>query len=354
MEETFAFIIHPRDISDTVRKYPLMRILPPPMINLICRYSPPLIASEITGLKSYTTGKPIKGYLLICPLTARQLLNNREVGKRRIKATISLAEKLGAKIVGFGALTSSITSGGVDLVKNSKIGITHGRSLTAGMSIIGIKELARIKNLNLSQLTVAIVGATGITGEAVSKLLISEGVKKFILVAKELERLPQLQKEMMEIKTSLLIKISTRIHSIKNAEIVMIATSSPEILITSEDLKYGAVVYDVTQPQNISPTIVQNRKDLLIVDGGIVNTPGINYHFDIGLPLETTFACLAETLILAAEGKYNSHLVGKVQLEKVEEMIKLAEKYNFTHAPFRIVYEPLRIRGIAICRNGRL
>jgi predicted amino acid dehydrogenase len=73
----------------------------------------------------------------------------------------------------------------------------------------------------------------------------------------------------------------------------------------------------------------------LIIDGGIVSTPGIDYHFDLGLPPETTFACVAETLILAAEGKYDSCLVGKVQLEKVKEMIKLAKKYNFTHAPFR-------------------
>ena len=334
MEESFAFIIHPRDISDTARKYRIMRFLPSFVINLICRHAPPLIASEITGLKSHNTGKPIKGWLLICPLTARQLLNDREIGKQRIKATISLAEKLGAKIVGLGAITASITSGGRDLIGNIKTGITHGRALTVGMSIIGIKKAAEIKNLDLSQITMAIVGATGSIGEAVSKLMIDEGVKKFILVAKQLKHLVQLKKEMLEINPFLEIKISPRIHSIKNAEIVMVATSSPEILINSENLKYGALVYDVTQPQNISPAIAQKRKDLLIIDGGIMKTPGINYHFDLGLPPETTFACLAETLILAAEGRYNSRLVGKVQLEKVKEMVKLAEKYNFTHAPF--------------------
>lgn len=341
MEESFAFIIHPRDISDTARKYQIMRYLPPFLINLICRHAPPLIASEITGLKSYNTGKPIKGWLLICPLTARQLLNDRKLGRRRIKATISLAEKLGAKIVGLGAMTASITSGGRDLIGNIKIGITHGRTLTVGMTMIGVKRVAKIRDLDLPQTTMAIVGATGSIGEAVSKLMIEEGIKKFILVAKKLKHLVQLKKEMLEINPFLKIKISPKIHSIKNAEIVIVATSSPEILVNSEDLKYGAIVYDVTQPQNVSPAIAKKRKDLLIIDGGIVKTPGINYQFDLGLPPETTFACLAETLILAAEGEYNSCLVGKVQLEKVKEMVELAEKYNFTHAPFLSFGKPI-------------
>jgi predicted amino acid dehydrogenase len=318
-----------------------MKILPTFLINFICRHAPPLIASEVTGLKSHNKGEPIKGWLLICPLTAQQLLNDREFGKKRIKATISLAEKLGAKIVGLGAITSSITSGGKDFLGNIKMGITNGRSLTVGMSIIGVKKAAKIRNLDLSQTTMAIVGATGSIGGAVSKLMINEGVKKFILVDRKLNCLNQLKEEMLKINPLLEIKISSEIHSIKDAEVVIVATSSPEVLIKSGDLKYNALVYDVTQPQNVSLTIAQERKDLLIIDGGIVSTPGVNYHFDLGLPPEATFACLAETLILAAEGKYNSSFVGKVKLEKVREIVELAKKYNFTHAPFTSFGKPL-------------
>jgi len=336
MEESFAFIIHPRDASDASRKYFWMRLLPSFLINLICRYTPPLIASEISGLKSYNSGEVIKGWLLICPLTARQLIGDREEGKKRVKATIALGEKLGARIVGIGAITSSITSGGKDLTENLEIGITHGRTLTAGMTIDGVKKIAKIKGLNLNEATVAIVGATGVIGKAVSKLLINEGVREFILIAKteNLKYLVQLKEEMKGLNPSLLIETSTHIHSVKNSELVIVTTSSPEIILNLENLKYGALVYDVTQPQNISSLKVQDRKDLLIIDGGIVNTPGINYHFNLGLPPETTFACMAETMLLAAEGKYSSCLVGDVQLEKVNEMMELAKKYNFTHAPF--------------------
>lgn len=341
MGEPFAFIIHPRDISDAARKFSLMKFLPSFVVNLACRYTPPLIASKISGLKSWDTKRPIEGWLLICPLTTRQLLNNRELAKKRIKATISLAEKLGAKIVGIGAILSSVTSGGIDLINNIKTGITHGRSLTVGISMVGIKEVAKARGLNLNEATVAVVGAAGIIGKAISKLLINEGVKKFILIAKNQEHLASLEKEMREINPLLSIRTFHSIHSIKNAEMVIVATSAPEILINADDLKYGAIVYDVTQPQNTSPTIVEKRKDVLIIDGGIVSTPGVNYHFDFGLPPETTFACMAETLILAAEGRYNSRLVGNVNLEKIKEILKLAEKYNFTHAPFQSFGKPI-------------
>jgi predicted amino acid dehydrogenase len=339
----FAFIIHPRNVSDASRKYSLMRFLPSPLINLICRFSPPLIASQITGLKSLNTGEPIEGWLLICPLTARQLLNNREIAKKRIKETVALAEKLGVKMVGIGALIASVTSAGKDLVNNLKIGITHGRALTVGISLEGIKEIAKIKNINLEEITVGIVGAAGTIGEAMAKLLIEEKVKNFILVAKsnDFKYLTQLKEEMKKLNPLLSIEISTSIHFIKKAELVIVATSSPEILIKSEDLKYGAIVYDVTQPQNISPEIIKERKDLLIIDGGIVKTPGINYHFNFGLPPETAFACLAETLILAAEKRYNSRLVGEVKSENVKEIIEIAKKYNFTHAPFTSFGKPI-------------
>jgi len=333
----FAFIIHPRNVSDAPRKYSLMKFFPDSLIRLICRFHTPLIASEITGLKSFNSGEPINGWILICPLTAQQLLNNRKLAKKKIKETISLAERLGAKLVGIGGLIASVTSGGKDLVDNLRIGITHGRAFTVGVSLDGIKELTKIKNLNLEQLTVGIVGATGTIGRAMSKLLLTEEkVKKFILVAKteDFKYLTRLKEEMINLKPSSLIEISTSIHFIKDAELVIVATSSPEILIKSEDLKYGALVYDITQPQNTSPEIIQKRKDLLIIDGGIVKTPGVNYHFDFGLPLETTFACMAETMILAAEKKYNSRLLGNVQPEKVKEIVKLAKKYNFTHTPF--------------------
>jgi predicted amino acid dehydrogenase len=339
----FAFIIHPRDVSDAARKYSFLKFFPKSLVKLICRLHPPLIGSKIVGLKSLNSGEPIDGWLLICPLTAKQLLNDRKLAIKRIKETISLAENLGVKMVGIGALIASVTSAGKDLVSNLKIGITHGRALTVGISLEGIKEIAKIKNINLEEITVGIVGAAGTIGEAIAKLLIEEKVKNFILVAKskDFKYLTQLKEEMKKLNPLLSIEVSTSIHFIKKAELVIVATSSPEILIKSEDLKYGAVVYDVTQPQNISPEIIKERKDLLIIDGGIVKTPGINYHFNFGLPPETTFACLAETLILAAEKRYNSCLVGEVESENVKEIIEIAKKYNFTHAPFTSFGKPI-------------
>jgi len=335
MKESFAFILHPRDITDAPRKYPWFSILPPFIINFICRYIPPMIGGKITGLKSATTGNPVEGYILICPFTAKQLMENRKLGKKRVKDTLRLAEKLGVKIVGLGALTSSITAGGKDLLEGLKIGITNGHSLTVGMSLLGIKKAAKIKNINLNSVTLGMVGATGSIGEALSRLLAAEGVKKFILVAKKEEQLVELKKEMEERYKGLEINISTRIDAISDADLVVVTTASPEVLIKANHLKKNAIVYDVTQPQNTSIDILEKRKDLFVIDGGIVNTPNIKSSLSIGLAEENAFACLAEVMILAAENRHNVQLVDRVKIEDVKEMLSLAEKYNFTVAPFR-------------------
>ena len=115
-----------------------------------------------------------------------------------------------------------------------------------------------------------------------------------------------------------------------NTDIIIVATASPNALINRNHLKNNAIVYDISQPQNVERNILKYRPDIKIIDGGIVSTPGINYHFNFGLKRETAFACLAETMLLAAEKIPNNFSLGNVELEKVEIIKKIANKYNFT------------------------
>ena len=41
--------------------------------------------------------------------------------------------------------------------------------------------------------------------------------------------------------------------SIKEAEFIITATNAPEAVVTSEDLKSGAVIIDDAQPSDVSP-----------------------------------------------------------------------------------------------------
>ncbi|MCS7184039.1 MAG: hypothetical protein NZ866_01680 [Patescibacteria group bacterium] len=55
----FAFIVHPRNIKDAHREFPFFRILPPKILEKLINKLPPLIVSEITGLRSLNSEKNI-------------------------------------------------------------------------------------------------------------------------------------------------------------------------------------------------------------------------------------------------------------------------------------------------------
>ena len=62
-ERAFAFIIHPRDISDVARKYPFARHLPPKLVEILIQYLWPIVGSKVTGLKD-EHGNEIPGWIV--------------------------------------------------------------------------------------------------------------------------------------------------------------------------------------------------------------------------------------------------------------------------------------------------
>jgi predicted amino acid dehydrogenase len=69
----------------------------------------------------------------------------------------------------------------------------------------------------------------------------------------------------------------------------------------------------------------------LVISGGIVDVPGrVDLGFDFGLPAGRAYACMAEVMVLALEGRYESFSLGqRVEMEKVREIARLARKHGF-------------------------
>jgi hypothetical protein len=68
-----------------------------------------------------------------------------------------------------------------------------------------------------------------------------------------------------------------------------------------------------------------------------VEVPGpVEFNFNFGLPRKTALACMAETMILALEKRYESYTLGKsITVEMLKEMSALAQKHGFRLAGFR-------------------
>jgi len=63
---------------------------------------------------------------------------------------------------------------------------------------------------------------------------------------------------------------------------------------------------------------------------------GTDLGFDFGFPPGQVYACMAETMALAMEGRYECFSLGReISLERVEEIAQLARKHGFRLSGFR-------------------
>lgn len=115
------------------------------------------------------------------------------------------------------------------------------------------------------------------------------------------------------------------------SDLIISASSSTASLIGPEYLKPGCIVCDVAIPSDVSKTVLENRKDVLVIEGGLVSYPGkICFGQNIGYEPGTNLACLSETILLALEGDYRDYSIGtKITMEEVCYLKSLADKHGF-------------------------
>lgn len=335
--ERFAFIIHPLEAKgDVARKYPFVRYLPERMVEWGLKFKDPIVLSHITGVKSLT-GVEAEGWFIGCPLTARQMMTlSQEYVLGRIIESARLAQQVGAKIVGLGAFTSVVGDGGITIAKNVDIAVTSGNSYTVSTGIQGALKAAGMMGIDLSTAKAAVVGAAGSIGRTCAHIL-SRSVPEINLVDLATDALVKVEEE-LKTKSGRIVHSSSDVREgIKDADIVVSATSAVKAIIEPEDLKPGSVVCDIARPRDVSARVAEVRDDVLVIDGGVVAVPGnVDFGFDFGFPPKTAYACMSETMTLALEGRYESFTLGKtVTVEQVEEITALAEKHGFTLAGFR-------------------
>lgn len=359
--ERFAFVIHPLQVEDFARKYSFTRFLPPRWVERLFQRVPPLLVSHITGIRS-TQGPEAEGWFIGLPMTPRGMLEaDPEFVYRRLVRCAEMAHRLGARILGLGAFTKIVGDRGVTVASRSPIPVTTGNSYTAATAVEGALAAAQRLDITPSQARAAVVGATGAIGAACARLL-ARHVAHLSLVARGRERLERLAEQIRE-ESRCPVQATDRVQeAVREADLVLTVTSATTVLVEPEDLKPGAVVCDVARPRNVSREVYARRDDVLVLDGGVIQIPGeVNFGFDFGFPPGTSEACMAETMILALEGRYESYtLGGEVSLERVEEIARLARKHGFQLAGFRRFERAIpdeeveRIRQRARLRRGGL
>jgi predicted amino acid dehydrogenase len=339
--EKFAFIIHPLDVKrDAAKKYPPLRFASVGMVEGLMKRMSPKLMSHITGVRSQT-GAEAEGWLIGCPLSPRQFLElPTEFVYDKIAAAGRMGADHGAKIVGLGAFTSVVGDAGISVAERLKgvINVTSGNSYTVYTAVEGLLHAAELMNVGIAQSRVAIIGATGSIGAVCAKMLAPQ-VAAIDLVGRDLEKLEALR---VEVSTHdgrrATVSIATNVReALREADLVLAVSAAGKELIFPEDLKIGAIICDVARPRDVSKRVVDERNDVLVIEGGVIAVPGpVNFNFNFGFPDKTAYACMSETMLMALEGTYEPFTLGRdLSVEQVQRIGDIAKKHGFKLAGFR-------------------
>ncbi|MBC7658348.1 MAG: hypothetical protein H7249_01420 [Chitinophagaceae bacterium] len=368
----FAFVIHPlsqRDLFRPVFLRPFMR-LPKPMINGMehaLAQSPGVFYGRITGIRSESTGVFAEGLIYFVGATPREMMKAKpEAVYRRMVGVAEHSAKLGAKIMGLGAFTKIVGDAGVTIAARSPIAVTTGNSLSAAATLWAAKEaclkMDLLKMVPGRKLivdgTVMIIGATGSIGKACTSVL-GANFNSIIIAAINAPRLMAFQNELREMYPDCKVQITTQPERFASqCDLIVISTSATEGgAFKLDNVKPGCVICDVSRPLTFTAQEAMSRPDVLIIESGEIELPGkdVKVSVDMGLEKSIVYACLAETALLALEGRYESFTLSRnINYKKVKEIYKMARKHGARLAEIRSPNGIITDQEIELCREHAL
>jgi predicted amino acid dehydrogenase len=262
-----------------------------------------------------------------------------------------MAQRLGARIMGLGAFTSVVGDAGVTVAHEADIAITSGNSLTVAATLEAAKQaVVKMGARDLSKGKAMIVGATGSIGAVCARLL-AQAINDVVLVSIEPEKLIDLKRRIQAETPGSQVTIATRTEEVvADCDLIVTATSAfGQRIIDISRCKPGAVNCDVARPPDIGEREAALRPDVLVIESGEVLIPGdVDFGYDIGLPPGTSYACLAETALLAMEGRFEDYTVGRqIDTERVKEIYRLFRKHGFQLAGLRSFGKYVTDEGVA-------
>ncbi len=338
----FAFVIHPLS-KEFLKKDKMVDTISgftPPVfldaVEKVVAYAPPWIYSRVTGIKS-PTGAETEGWLITVGGTPKQMLaHDPEFTYKRLLQASRMAKRMGAQIMGLGAFTKVVGDAGVTVAKKSELPITTGNSYSASGALWAAADavrrmgLIKVEKGKKIQAKTMVLGATGAIGSVCCRLL-AKAFDEVYLGGRNTAKLMALQQSIMKETPGVNIRLTTNPDKyLHEMDVIVTATSGAgKKILDITKVKPGCVITDVARPLDLPAGEVAKRPDVLVIESGEIELPGNPEMKSIGLPPKVVYACLAETIVLALEGRYEVFTIGRdIEWEKVREIYKLGLKHG--------------------------
>ena len=176
-----------------------------------------------------------------------------------------------------------------------------------------------------------VIGATGAIGSACSRLL-AQAVEECYLISIESAKLFSLRDSILKDTPDAKLHIAIKPDEfLPEMDMIVTATSGAgKKILDIMQVKPGCVITDVARPLDLPPSEVAKRPDVLVIESGEILLPGENVRMrNIGLPKKIAYACLAETIVLALEGRFETFTIGRnIEWQKVKQIYRLGIKHG--------------------------
>lgn len=365
----FAFVIHPlsQEYFKNIKPIELLSYVSPPIfmdtLEKAMAYAPPFIYSKVTGIKS-RTGVEAEGWLISVGGTPREIMNHSpEFTYERLLDAARMAKSLGAQIMGLGAFTKVVGDAGLTVARRAPLPITTGNSYSASAALWAAHDavlrmglVPKPKRGEKVQFKAMVVGATGAIGSVCARML-AMVAENLYLVSPETAKLLSLKESILKETGNARLFLSSRADKdIADMDMIVTATSGAgKKVFDIMKVKPGCVITDVARPLDLPPSEVAKRPDVLVIESGEILLPGNVSMKNIGLPESVAYACLAETIVLALEGRFENFTVGRsIEWAKVREIYRLGLKHGMKLAAISGVNGPFsdadirRVRRLAL------
>ena len=129
-------------------------------------------------------------------------------------------------------------------------------------------------------------------------------------------------------------------EAIREANLILTVTNAITTIINLADLSRGSILCDVSYPANVNMGLGGKRNDVLVFEGGLSRAPFYDQiksrKWNILMPTNGIYGCLAEGLILGFEVKKDNYSIGRgnIKQERIDEIWKMADKHGFGLSEF--------------------
>jgi len=295
--------------------------------------APPQLVETVTVTSQ--TGKQIEG-AYIDSVFVPEMLSRFKTARRKVLSAMELAQKSDIAITALGGFTSIIFEN-FNLLKEQQIRsttlewerFTTGNTHTAWVICQQVERNAPLLGIDLGKAKVAVVGATGDIGSAVCRWLQRTGIGELLLVARQQQRLLDLQAELGE------GRVLTLEAALPQADVVVWVASLPQgLAIDPDSLKKPCLMIDGGYPKNLDNRFA--AEGVHVVKGGIVE-----FWQDLGWqmmevaemanPRRQLFACFAEAMLLEFEGIHTNFSWGRnnISLANMELIGEASLRHGF-------------------------